>query len=248
MEKSREASGKCHCLLKIRTIQIAGALMLTAVLAMSFIQPVDPVRKNPGNLQTTIMGLELGQSVSEFFDLLGEPGSEKGIEYRSAFILGSKIDFAFMLFYNTFLLFIGLYYYRLGLLSRLRMILYVFLVVLALFSDFMENLVLLKILNGGISEVYEAIPSLQLFTILKWEALGLISAIIGFVLFALQKRGAAMTFSLSFFFALGGLVVRESIEYQSMFMAVGWIILWYRSLPFPNSWFLSESKKEELDV
>lgn len=211
--------------------------MLVLVLVMSFLQPVEPVRRNPGKLQTTIMGLELGQSVSEFFDLLGEPESEKGREYRSAFILGSKIDFAFMLAYNTFLLFIGLYYYRLGLLTRMRIILYGFLIALALFSDFMENITLLKILSGGISEVYEAIPALQLFTFLKWEALGLISAIIGFSLFALKKRGAAMTFSISFFFALGGFMMRESFEYQSMFMAVGWIILWYRSLPFPNSWF-----------
>ncbi len=241
-----EMGKPCGCRTLIYAIRFFGAALLLLVLVITFVQPTEPASQNPGKLQTTIMGLELSESISEFEFLLGKPHTDIGQKYRKAFILGSWIDFGFMLAYNGFLLALGLWFYRGGFLTTLRMWIYGFLVFLILFADIGENIILLKILKGNHDQIFASIPLLQLFSYFKWEALGLVSAILSFSFILMGKRTISFIFAMSFFFAVGGLYMRESMEFHSMFMAIGWIIAWYRSLPFPNAWIrMGEEPRQE---
>ena len=212
---------------KLKAISITGGITFAIALSLSIIQPPKPADKNPEGFRTPIVALELAESPAEISGIVGVAGSENEKLFRARFLRGIYLDYAFMIFYGSFL-FICIITSNMHKTNILYFA--IFTSVLCVLSDAFENIQLIKVLRNH--DDLEALNSLRFFTLVKWLILSVISYAIayglsrtfrdkiGFILFLVPSlAGFAILFE------------RAAVEVQGLGLAVAWLYFFIRSLP-----------------
>jgi hypothetical protein len=215
---------------------ILGLLLIPVLGMINSYSP--PVTLAPEGYNSVILAFEFVSDLEE----LGQVLSPLSLAEINSLDKLNKVDFAFMILYGVFLLSIIM---KLRELHNHHWLKYIAgLVIIAVASDFLENLQLLKLtelFRSGDTSVQSTIDQLALFTWLKWLLLAIIIGSIGYSLI-ISDRHKWFGYALFIPIVIGvsALSIRtpmiEDTFGTSIFMS--FMILWLLSLLY----------KKQLDV
>ena len=219
-------------------LRIIGVLLFSLSIILVFQAPKKVNRPLSNGLHSTVVALELIENTKELNDLMGSPETKKGKDIRRDFSLNTYIDFIFILAYSFFYLILAKLLHSKKTITKTLYFALNFFIIVALVADYSENFIILRILKESeIDRVASLISPLNLVTYLKWNCLAIISGIAGLGFVAADLRFSASIFFQIFIFGIVGFFYRPFIEIQSIFLAISWMMCWYKSLPLKNAWW-----------
>lgn len=226
-------------------LRFAGVLLLEAALLMLWFGPQRPVQNNPPGFLTPIVALELAGAPEEVFAILGPAASIPGEIMRAKVYQATMIDFLFIVCYAALNLFLALYlYYRQSISAELVFGM-AFASVLMALADVQENLTLLALLQtADEAAVWKILPVLRNWTIIKWVALAVASAIAARGLWKQEEAIHSTLFGLAAALGILGILHRQAFEWQGFFLGLAWLATWYKSFPLPGSWARAEREMQ----
>lgn len=150
-----------------------GVPVILVSLVLMFTNPQSQ-NNLPKGFSTPILALEFLQNQEEAINLFNV---ENRNQYIDKFILGNKIDYLFMVLYSLFMMCIG---YKISLITKNKTLYFsMFLALLAMITDFVENQYILKIIHNYNEEIVTGyIQKLNLFTWIKWGSIAVFFFII----------------------------------------------------------------------
>ena len=204
--------------------------------------PRKPAVANPGNIKSPIIGLELVESGAEVQNIIGRADTEQGKEYRQRFNRGFYADYLLILGFVVFQISLGLLLHLNENLSKTGLYILTGLALSSGVFDVLEDLTVKQILAAAAADYLKIIPTLQSYTYIKWQTLGLCSLILAMGLGAAGKRLVPILFLASFVLAVLGMIMREAIEWQSYALILAWLLAYIKSLPyFQSTWWPAQS-------
>jgi hypothetical protein len=207
-------------------------------VALTIVQPTKPALVLQPGVSTPIIGLEMALSPFEIWNILGDPQTLTGQKIRAGFMLGTWIDFGYILSYSLCYLFLTwVLVYSHGK-SWLWTLTAAILVVGTAGADVMENLALFRIFDTGSESLVELhLDQLIVATRIKWILLGM-AGLPAAVLFRQDgRRGPGFLLTVAFAFGALGILKQYAVEMMSLFLAFFWVYLFVKLLPLKNRWF-----------
>ncbi|RME90015.1 MAG: hypothetical protein D6767_07550 [Candidatus Hydrogenedentota bacterium] len=218
----------------LKGIRITGAILLLFTIILLWILPRKGEVSLPKGFHTPIVALELVQDNHELGMLFADA------KIRNRFYKGNILDFAFIITYSLFLAFLILQFSaRENLSKRLKSAALLFIAFTA-FSDVMENLTLFSMSDQFAVQGFagkDLFYKLHLWTLLKWESLGIVCLIISTALYSGKRKAAAFLFLIVFLMAVLGLISRIFVDYEGLVLGIAFIVAWIKSLPHSRAWW-----------
>ena len=153
-----------------RPFILAGMIGICVIITSIVMLTVFPnkVQKLPEGFITPIIAFEFIQTPQEVLDLFGPVESERHQELVKAMDLGNRIDFLYMVLYNTFLF---VFCWKVSMITGRKVYLLGSLMACVILAgDFLENIQLLKITSHLDSGSFT--PQLALLRIFTWQKWG----------------------------------------------------------------------------
>jgi hypothetical protein len=214
-------------------VRISGTAVLVLGVVLVVVLPSAPVHENVPGFSSPIVGFELASRPEHVSGILGAPGTAERAETARRMDLGNRIDFLFALAYAAFYVGVARFLAARGRISR-RVELGVYALAATMAAgDWLENMELLT-LNWatGASEIAGALELLRVFTLVKWYAIYVASAIgaVGLWREGNWWRWGALFLALAALVGFSSVIHLPAIEYSSPVLFVAWIAVYVRSL------------------
>lgn len=223
----------------LKAIRISGGLLLAYAILMLIVNPRGNEVKMQDMFQTPVVALELVKDTPELSRLVMDDG------IRERFKTGILLDYGFIVCYSVFMMFLVLQFYARHNISRKMRALALFFIAFAAISDVLENMSLTALISSyeakSLSGNESLFHSLYLWTMIKWESLGIISLVISLGLFSGKRIAGGVLFFLVFFSALLSLQFRVLVEVEATLLALSWLTAFLKSLPHKRAWWFSET-------
>lgn len=207
-------------------------------IALTVINPMKPALVLQPGVNSPIIGLEMALSPFEVWNVIGDPQTLTGQRMRAGFMLGTYVDFGYILAYSLcYLLLTWLLVQRHNVAWGWLLLTAVIILGTAV-ADVLENLAIFKILNTGTESLVDLhIDQLIVFTRVKWLLLG-VQGLPAVVLFRKeQRKGPSFLLTVAFAFGALGIVKQYAPEVMTLFLAFFWVYLFVKLLPLKNRWW-----------
>jgi hypothetical protein len=221
----------------LRVLRVTGGAVLVLFIALMLGNPGRPVTANTPGFMDPVVGLELASRPEHVFGILGAPTAPERNETVRRTVLVTKIDFLFLLAYPALHLGIAGLLIAAGGVSRPVATVLVALPVVMAVCDALENreiLVLTALLEPASME--PVLTRLRLFTVLKWGALYLESALVAALVWRRPEwwRWSAAFFGLGALLGLFALVHPAAIEWSMLPLGIAWTMTLVRAFGRPS--------------
>lgn len=220
----------------------SGLLLILCSVYSLLIIPSTPAISNHSNLNSTILSLELLESVEDYNNLLGAYDSPKYQNYSDCFSKSIDIDNFFIFLYGIYFLVLYEIGFRSNPFNKKISLGFYLIILLCIVLDLLENYKIVNLLNSKTQdEIKIALNSLRYISLSKWFFLFLGSGVIG-VLFWLSsekflvKIVGVLLFT-SFVSSLLGLFRLNLLEIASYILYFGLLLSWIH-ICLKNYYFL----------
>ncbi len=220
----------------LRLLRVAGSAVFLVFVALMVVNPGRPVQANTPGFIDPVAGLELASRPEHVFGILGSPAAPERAETVRRMVLLTQLDFLFLIAYPVFHLGIAwLLIARGGVPRPVAAALVVLPIVMAV-GDALENreiLVLTGLLEAAPME--PVLARLRLFTVLKWGALYLDSALLAVCIWRQREwwHWSALCFGLGALLGLFALIHPPAIEWSMVPLGIAWTITLVRAFGRP---------------
>jgi hypothetical protein len=221
-----------------RLVRVAGSAAVALFAVMTVAGPSAPVVANPPGFATPVAGIELAATPEEVFAILGAPDAAARADAVRRHRLVLLLDLGFLVAYPTLLAGVARLLRARGRLGNGVTTLVTALAVVMAIGDALENRELWVLTGLGDPAAMAApLARLRAFTLLKWYAIFLASAILAV---GVARERAWWRWSAPFF-AAGALVGfatvlhRAAVEWSMAPTALAWTIAWVYSLRAPSA-------------
>jgi hypothetical protein len=162
-----------------RLVRVAGSAVLVLFVAFQVIGPHRPAERNPPGFSDPIMAFELAATPDDVLGILGRPGTPARAEVVPLVLRATAADFAFLLAYPALCVGIAALLVARGRAPRALLPALIALALVMAAADALEDRQLLVLAAAGDPGTM-SIPLawLRLFTLIKWYAIFLASALL----------------------------------------------------------------------
>ena len=217
----------------VRAVRIAGTAVLVLVLGFQLVNPRRPVVRNTPGFRDPVAAFELAGTPDDVLGILGPPGAPERAATVRGMVLGTRLDFLFLLAYPAFTAAIG--FWRAS--PALARVIAALAVVMAI-GDALENRELLHLAaTTDPAAMVPALGRLRVFTLAKWGAVYAAAALLA-VATARDGgwwRAIGVLFALAAACGLIAMVHLPAIEWGIGPLAVAWILTYLRAFRQPTA-------------
>ena len=220
----------------------SGLLLILCAIYSLFIIPSSPAVSNHSNLNSTILSLELLESVEEYNNLLGAYDSPKYQNYSDSFSKSIDIDNFFIFLYGVYFLALYEIGFRSNPFNKKISLGFYLIILLCIILDLLENYKIVNLLNSKTQdELKNTLESLRYISLSKWFFLFLCSGIIGVQFWLSREKILLKIVGLflftSFISSLPGLLRFNLLEIASYILYFGLFLSWIHII-IKNYYFL----------
>jgi hypothetical protein len=231
----------------LRLLRMAGTAVLVIFIAMMVVNPGRPVESNTPGFIDPVAGLELASRPQHVFGILGSPTAPARAEIVRRMVLLTRLDFLFLIAYPAFHLGMACLLLGRGAVWPPLAAALVILPIAMMAGDALENLQILVL--TGLLEPEPMLPvlaRLRLFTVLKWGALYLDSALLAGLIWRQHEwwRWSGPLFGLGALLGLFAVVHPPAIEWSMLPIGVAWAMTLARAWGRPAA--LSPDRRRPL--
>ena len=213
-------------------LRLAGSAVLVLFLASAVVAPRAPVRQNTPGFHDPVIGFEFASRPEHVLGILGRPGSAERGMVAVRMRLVTWIDSVFLLAYPWIYIGIALLLAAHGRVSRGMVSVLIALAVAMAVGDALENRELLGLIQEvDPSRMAPALARLRLFTLVKWYALYVASALVAVHVAReiVWWRWSGVFFALPALLGLTAIVHLPAIEWSVAPLGVAWLMTYVRA-------------------